>query len=686
MVIAKSGTLSKMAQRRAKYLSKVRGHTGGGGSGSGGARPSSQSQRLAITGVETKQGKIPEQEQVTHVYERTGSGSYRKVGESKSKLVVYPANDKNPAGKTYPAHFYEKNEQGQYKKVGTGVVKYGQPEYRVVKSPFKSQEELDKYAVKDTNKKIRVRDIPSLLYKLDKRRIEMQLGILGRGTVKVTQKFGLHEPPMMTRQAFEKKYPDKSYELYLQRQKGETLIRTTLAGMVETPYTIGASIYGASQFIEKTIKNPRYPKKAIKGAVEEMKYEYEEHPQRFAGKQIGSFIGMSALGFGIQKIASMGTKTQTSASVSELNKVGEGKYVGKGKIVTKTGKKLRKTEVKSILKTTPEGKVTKSYGVHELTTEGKQDIGLTKGISTKTKLKNIYAHLTEGKIISKGKKGLKTTNTAGKYVSKSLNKKYSVHIGETLSESGIKGKTAGFTKVNDISDVMIKSTSYNPLTKTKTNLPKTIYKTHLETLGKGLEPKTSISPYTTGIGLVGSTAPKVLKTPEKQAHFSRVGTIKPKTESRVIKKQQPQFSSMLGTSAERTLKGKQKVKTYSLLTQSQKRLSRAKQKNIEKEVARSFHKAMTTTITQQQPREKVISRTRQATLITPRLIQHLHSGLMNPKKKVVPPFQPAFLNIPLIPETPKSKKSYKPLDWKYMLKVNPVVAEPEELKEFLRRL
>lgn len=114
-MVTKSGTLSRAAQRRLAYLRGYRAKTdyeaqaratrkkfGTGSqvtaqdikkareeidreqaSGSG----QKQKTYIGITGVETKEGKIPEEKQVTHIYERSVSGSYRKVGTvSTSKI------------------------------------------------------------------------------------------------------------------------------------------------------------------------------------------------------------------------------------------------------------------------------------------------------------------------------------------------------------------------------------------------------------------------------------------------------------------------------------------------------------------------------------------------------------------------------------------------------------------------
>lgn len=620
------------------------------------------------------------------------------------KLAISPAI-KDRQGKSVPAIFFGQTKEGKYVEVGTGAVEYGLPEETTVseKIPFKSKEELEKYTVKE---KIRAKDIPSLLYELDKKRIEMQLSILGGATAKVKEKLHLHEPSTMTRTAFKKKYPNKSYESYLQHQEAKKLGFNIPAGIVEIPYMFGSQIYGGTQFIEKTIKEPKtYPKKAIKSGIEDIQLEYRFHPQRFAGKQIGAFIGMAGLSWGLQKLLT--PKTTTSASITEIKSLGKGKYAGKGKIVTKAGKQKITTDVKSLMKTQPERKITKSYGLHELTTSQKKALGLTKGISKKTSFQKIYAHLTEGKILSKLKGKIKTTDIAGKYVSKSLNKKYSVHVGETITGKGAKGVTGGFTKFKyDVSKILFKSGS--KVTKTKGITPKTIYKSHLGTLGAGLKatPTYSFTPSVTagiiGLSLIGSTkkikspskslsfvsspkatapqtkkelhyktpAPtKVLRTPEKQAHFSRVGTIKPKTKSRVITAQNEIYSNLLGTKAERTLKSqKTKIKTKQA-TKTETRLSLS---------------TLLGATTAQKPR--VVSKTKQPTLTTSRMVQILHSGHISPKQKVVPPFTPAFFSLPHLPETKKSKKSYKPIDLNYLLRINPVATSKKEIEKLLKRL
>ncbi|MHA1874013.1 MAG: hypothetical protein ACTSVB_07855, partial [Candidatus Heimdallarchaeaceae archaeon] len=511
---------------------------------------------LGITGVKTKQGKTPIEKQVTHVYRKSESGKYEKIGTMKpqpkpdSYLVVYPAvKPSERAGKTFPAGFLGITKSGEsVGKVQKGTISYGVPEYKTVKSPFKSQEELEKYTIK---KKTRIRDIPSLLYELDKRRIEMQLGVLGRGSAKVTQKLGLHEPPIMTRPAFEKRYPDKSYALYLQRKKGEALVRTGLAVPFELPYTTGSQIYGASQFIGKTIKNPKtYPKKAIKGGIKDIQSEYKHHPQRFAGKQIGTFLTFGALGWGLQKILHYSPPT-TSASVTDIKELGKGKYVGKGKIVTKAGKQKVSTDVRSLMKVEKKGKVSKSESIHALRTGTKEQVGFTKGLTKKMKFKDFFKHKIKGHRVPVGKKyGI--TDVGGKYLSKTIVKtttgepRVSVHVGKTISVT--KGKptyalSAGYTeyfpKPFDTSKLLFKVAS-KPTT-TSAQLIKAIYGSHLKTVGAGLKvaPKYTPTPSVTagiiGLGLVGATTPKVLKTPEKQAHFSLVGTIKPKTQSRLIR-------------------------------------------------------------------------------------------------------------------------------------------------------
>jgi len=751
--MSKSGTLSRAAQRRLAYRRGYRSKTdyeaqaratrkkfGTGSqvtaqdikkareeinkeqaSGSAGKK---QETYLAITGVENKEGKIPIEKQVSHIYRKSESGKYIKIGTMKpqpkpdSYLVVYPAVEPSErAGKTFPATFLGITKSGEsVGKAHRGTISYGIPEYKIVKSPFKSQEELDKYAVKDTNKKIRIKDIPSLLYELDKKRIEMQLSILGGGTAKVIQKFGLHEPPMMTMQAFEKKYPDKSYELYIQRQKGETLIRTILAGMVETPYSIGASIYGASQFAEKTIKNPKtYPKKAIKGAIEKMKYEYEEHPQRFAGQQIGSFIGMSALGWGFQKIlhySPAGTKGELYAIERQTTR-------------TKSVVLRSKNEFNNLIARLkakgykPEVTIHKDYWTVkwrekpfvDIITKTEINQALSKGkIISNTKTQKIISYRGYKYYISKTPTGLKTTKLKnivdvargeikyiGKYKGMDVYIERGLKVPITFNEpkgfkiTYFKGKGKPRPILEELAkmyeqqqkDMGLKPIiSDKGITSLKVKTPTSPTKTWTPTPIKISPTSYPYSSYNVA-GLLslsyGVSPPKILREPEKQAHFSLVGTIKPKTESRVINIPRINYQGLLGTSAERTLRIT-KTRTSSLLTPAQKFATKTRQTTRSR---LSLASLLGTTAIQT---PKVISRTKQATLTTPRMIQMLHSGLINPKKKVVPPFQPAFFGLPHIPPTKKSKKTYKRLDLNYLLRIHPVMTEPKEISKLLKEL